>query len=88
MNALGEYEDGDRVTREEDVFDPQSPRMHGTVIERYAQDGGFDGVRWHDPEVYAVRWDNGVVRRGYFRHGLDPEIPRAPSPETRPKEKP
>jgi hypothetical protein len=71
MTANGMFEDGDRVTRPEDVFDARSPLMHGTVIRRYERDGGFDGVTWHDPEVYEVRWDNGVIRRGYFRHGLD-----------------
>lgn len=52
--------------------------MHGTVIRRYAKDGGCDGVRWHDPEVYEVRWDSGVIRGGYLRHGLDRETPAPP----------
>jgi hypothetical protein len=76
MNADGSFDKGDRVTREEDVFDQRSPLMHGTVVRRYARDGGYDGVRWHDPELYEVRWDTGVVGRAYFRHGLDPEVRR------------
>lgn len=72
MTADGMFEDGDQVTRPEDVFKP-SPLWHGMVIRRYGAHGGFDDRTWYDDELYEVRWDNGVVRKGYFRHGLDPE---------------
>lgn len=73
MSDSGMFDDGDRVTRPVDVFDESSPLLHGVVTMRYDQDGGCDGIHWHDPEVYEVRWDSGVVRRGFFRHGLDLE---------------
>jgi hypothetical protein len=72
MTAEGMFEVGDRVTRPKDVYN-RSPLMHGTVTRRYGQDGGLDGVKWHDPELYEVRWDDGYVQKGFFRHGLDLE---------------
>ena len=69
----GPWKVGDRVVRQIDVYDDSSPVRRGTVTRRYSQDGEFDGVRWHDPEIYEVLWDDGTVGRGFFRHGLDPE---------------
>lgn len=67
-----QFEPGDRVTRPVDVFDKNSATLHGVVTRRYSQHGGFDGVTWYDPELYEVLWDDVGLRKGYFRHGLDP----------------
>ena len=61
---------GDRVKRDLDVFHPERGYRLGTVANRYGKHGGLDGVRWYDPEVYAVRFDDGNYEEGFFRHGL------------------
>lgn len=48
----------DRVTRPRDIYDANSPLMHGRVVRVDEQvPGGLDGVTWLDPEVYGVEWD-------------------------------
>jgi hypothetical protein len=61
------YRVSDRVVRPLDVFDPFSPLRRGVVVERYGRRSMFG---WYDPELYAVRWDDGSIERGFFRHGL------------------
>lgn len=61
------FEEGDRVIRRENVYDPRSPLMHGTVVEIY-ESWGLGG---YHSEVYKVRWDGSTeIREGYLPHGL------------------
>lgn len=69
---------GDRVKRREDVFDSNSPMMHGTIDHVYGRrfhctlsDG--EVMDWVDGELYAVSWDNGKFGEAFFAHGLDRE---------------
>lgn len=39
---------------------------HGVIVRRYSAHGRFG----FDPELYAVRWDDGSETQGHFRHGL------------------
>lgn len=69
-----EFEEGDRVTRPENIFDNKSQLRHGTVIKKYSKNSGYNGVQWHEPEVYDIHWDNGHTEKGYCGcHGLDKE---------------
>jgi len=65
------FEVGDRVFRPEDVL---SPEEHGEVIGAYSKTRHFSLAcgEWipEYPELYRVRWDNGVVGNGYLPHGL------------------
>lgn len=49
------------------VYDDQSPWMHGVVTDVFQHRGRF----WFYPEMYEVTWDGGPVIRGYLPHGLD-----------------
>jgi uncharacterized protein YodC (DUF2158 family) len=60
---------GDRVTRPEDVY-RKSKVKHGTVTLVYTE---ASHLGWVDCELYEVQWDNGVVERGFFAHGLEHE---------------
>lgn len=61
---------GDRIVRPVDVFHPERGVRHGTVIKRYGRRSVFG---WYDPELYRVRFDDGKVESGFFRHGLELE---------------
>ena len=65
---------GDRVTRANDPYHPERGFRRGIVTRRYGRHGGLDGVRWYDPELYEVRFDDGTVGAAFFRHGLDREL--------------
>lgn len=68
------FQVGDRVSRQIDVFDPSSGVRTGTILRRYGQHGGLDGVTWFDPEVYDVEFDDGKTEIGFVRHGLSPSV--------------
>ena len=61
---------GDRVQRPMDVY-KKSPIRHGEVVLRYSitDNRGLDYSQDY-PELYAVRWDDGKVEKGFLRHGL------------------
>ena len=67
---------GDRVTRVNDVHHHERGFRRGVIVNRYGKHGGLDGVRWYDPELYAVQFDDGTISEGFFRHGLNAEDPR------------
>ena len=73
------YKVGDRVIRNRDVCDGNSFMRHGEVIEVYSQSYSYGGNHGVDHELYAVRWDDAkhTPERGYFRHGLMPELVHA-----------
>jgi hypothetical protein len=74
---------GDRVARQEDVFDPSSRWMTGTVVRCYSDFASRFGPY---PEIYAVEWDDGRYAAGYLPHGLNrfnqplpaPPVPSSP----------
>jgi len=68
---------GDRVTRLKDIFDKNSPLLHGSVIKVYSMTGlriPSDGIDLGFYEqVFDVNWDSGGFGQGFLPHGLEPE---------------
>jgi hypothetical protein len=69
---------GDRVKRRKNVFNDNSPMMHGTVDHVYGRRfhctlHNGEVMDWVDDELYAVLWDNGKLDKAFFAHGLDKE---------------
>ena len=66
---------GDRVKRRRNVYKSKSSMMYGTVIEVYSEPkevySGGDLVLGPYPELYGVKWDHGMIYRGYLPYGLD-----------------
>lgn len=81
------YQVGDRVTRPQDIYNKNSPLLHGEVTCVYGKDAAWPWTQplgyirennkpgvWRYPELYEVRWDNGKVQRGFFHYGINPEV--------------
>jgi|SRR5882724_1415286 len=79
---------GDRVTRPENVYDRNSPIMHGTIARVYNKTTSHypinDFVLGPYPELYDVRWDEQFRKfsadgkyefnaSSFLPHGLDRE---------------
>ena len=62
------FEVGDRVQRRKDVFDNESPMLHGCVVKAYSR----WGTRFGDyPELFDVRWDGvKAVEHGFLPNGI------------------
>ena len=76
MNNKFTFELGQRVVRKEDVFDPNSKLMHGTIINRYSKPAKTiqrDLILGPYPELYTVEWDSGHIDDAYLPHGLTKE---------------
>lgn len=64
MSRLPILRVGDRVSRPVDVFKKKSRLKYGNVTYVYT----------HATEIfYEVRWDDGKIETGLFRHGLQAE---------------
>jgi hypothetical protein len=72
---------GDRVQRLMNVYDQSSQMRRGVVIERYRDLVSALGPY---PELYAVRWDDGQIERGFLPHGLCREVENSIVPEVTP----
>lgn len=59
---------GDHVCRRADVMNQNSKMRHGMVLSRYSE---TDSRGHFYPELYKVRWNDGVEQKGYLRHGLE-----------------
>ena len=61
---------GDRVSRAIEMGNPSAGRRFGEVVEMYKgkQGSGYTPVR-----LYAVKWENGEVSKGYFEETLQKE---------------
>ena len=66
-----EFSIGDRVVRRTDVYDQDSPLMHGKVVAAYSD---FDNRFGSYPELYDVEWDSGEIKMGYLPHGIAKEM--------------
>lgn len=65
---------GDRVQRHTDVYDCNSKLRYGYVIRRYSEPVKRllpDLILGPYPELYAVRFDDGRIGKGFFNYGLD-----------------
>jgi hypothetical protein len=68
MAILPELHKGDRVSYPEDVYKTKSKKMYGNVSHVYYE---------RSQRMYEVTFDNGMIRRGFFRHGLQAEADNA-----------
>lgn len=67
---------GDKVKRRENVFDNDSPMLHGVVTRVYSIHEsyypGFPDIPTHaEPELYEVTWYESGRSTGYLPHGLE-----------------
>lgn len=65
------YSEGQRVSREKDIFKPEGGLKIGVVSRLYASEARHDR-RFRYSEMYEVTWADGSVDSGYLRHGLTP----------------
>ncbi len=74
LKAVTKFKIGDRVCRRADIYNPKSPYNFGTVYAVYSKprENVGDLILGPYPELYKVRWDNGVEEQGFLPHGLEP----------------
>jgi len=65
------YSEGQRVSREKDILNPNDGLKIGVVTRLYASEARHDR-RFRYSEMYEVTWADGSVDSGYLRHGLTP----------------
>ncbi len=61
---------GDPVEREIDIWHPTKGYNQGIIIKRYSKPISRFGHGPY-PELYAVRWNDGIEGKGFLPDGLD-----------------
>lgn len=60
---------GNRVSRQVDIHDQNSPLKFGVIVNAYSQHANYCG---YYRELYDVKWNRGPVEKKFLPHGLNP----------------
>lgn len=65
------YREGQKVSRELDIYDASKGLRYGLVSRVYSSFDSSDR-RFRYDEMYEVLWSDGETSGGFLRHGLTP----------------
>jgi hypothetical protein len=65
------YREGQKVSRELDIYDASKGLRYGRVSRFYSSYDCSDR-RFRYEEMYEVLWDDGETTGGFLRHGITP----------------
>lgn len=72
---MRDYQVGDRVIRPVNVYEEDSPLLHGEVVFKTTEKERYPDHPYDiSLPLYDVRWDGkDTINKSYFWHGLDYE---------------